>query len=192
MLLPEARRELIDLGEGMWVVPSRQHVSGQSMRIGPWDPTLGSAPGKATGRSARDSKLTQELARLPPGNASCHSSPLGLTVRLIPAESARCLRAVARPPRLARVDLEPSTAVLTLPLHRLDGALHGADAEIAAVVDPTCTLLLAAGLKPHLVQRQMRQSDFGTTLRYDHTQRDEVRTAAATLPLGFEEAYPAG
>ena len=50
-----------------------------------------------------------------------------------------------------------------------------------------CTLLLAAGVKPHLVQRQMRHSDFGTTQRYDHTQREEVRSAVAALPLGFED-----
>lgn len=50
-----------------------------------------------------------------------------------------------------------------------------------------CTLLLAAGVKPHLVQRQMRHSDFGTTQRYDHTQREEVRSAVAALSLGFED-----
>ena len=49
-----------------------------------------------------------------------------------------------------------------------------------------CTLLLAAGVKPHLVQRQMRHSDFGTTQRYDHTQRDEVRGAVAVLRLRIE------
>ena len=50
-----------------------------------------------------------------------------------------------------------------------------------------CTLLLAAGVKPHLVQRQMRHSDFGTTQRYDHTQQEEVRNAVAALSLGFED-----
>ena len=32
-----------------------------------------------------------------------------------------------------------------------------------------------------------RNTDFGTTQRYDHTQRDEVRSAVAVLPLRFEE-----
>jgi len=46
-----------------------------------------------------------------------------------------------------------------------------------------CTGLLAAGVKPHLVQKQMRHSDFSTTTRYDDSQADEVRRAVARLPV---------
>ena len=46
-----------------------------------------------------------------------------------------------------------------------------------------CTGLLAVGVKPHLVQKQMRHADFGTTQRYDHSGQDEVRRAVARLPV---------
>lgn len=46
-----------------------------------------------------------------------------------------------------------------------------------------CTALLAAGVAPHLVQRQMRHSDFSTTQRYDHSQAEKVRRAVARLAV---------
>jgi hypothetical protein len=64
----------------------------------------------------------------------------------------------------------------------IDRAIHRANAAVLTHLHA----LLAARVKPHLVQWQLRHSDFRTTQRYPHTQREELRIALAALPLGWD------